>query len=188
MMNEPGAAPPMDPALEIRRIRRMLKQMYGMAESASLTGAFREGAQFAGEQYNAIRSHLLGLGVLSAGPLFPQLTGEMTWGRVAIACRMMEGYLTEEGPPRGGEKVILDSLNGLEDLKDLGRTIRDNLPEFLHRRAEEARAAAAEEAHAATEEAQAAREEEHAAREEMRQSTPPHPPGFPVPERWQPGT
>ncbi|MBC8101376.1 MAG: hypothetical protein H7Z41_02150 [Cytophagales bacterium] len=123
---------------EVRRIRRMLKQMYRLAEHSSLTGALSGGAVDAVSQYNAILKRLGELAVVS-GTLFPVLPEDASFDRLGVASRLLEGYLEEETPEtegRGaaGHNIVIGNIGGLEDLKDLGRMVRENLPEFLRKR------------------------------------------------------
>ena len=128
-------------ASEIRRIRRMLKQMYRLAEHASLTGAFSAGATDAVTQYNLILARLAELGA-ELGILFPPLPQDASFDRLGVASKLLEGYLEEEAPTPpvsaqaglGHNIVIGGNITGLEDLQDIGRMVRENLPDFLRKR------------------------------------------------------
>jgi len=133
-------------ALELRRLRRMLKQMHSLSEHASLTGALSEGATDAVQQYNRILRRLEDLNVVTAG-IFSILPADASFDRLGVLSKLLEGYLADEIPDSGkegreggGHKIIIGSnlgeINGLEELKDLGRIIRENLPEFLRKRSE----------------------------------------------------
>jgi hypothetical protein len=124
-------------AAEIRRIRRLLKQMYQMAEHSSLTGALAGGATDVIQTYNLILTRLGELGVVS-GPLFLALPQDASFDRLGVASKLLAGYLEEEAPAsdvlRGVNNIHIGSIAGLEDIKDLGRLVRENLPEFLRAR------------------------------------------------------
>ena len=132
-------------ALELRRLRRMLKQMHSLSEHASLTGALSEGAMDAVQQYNRILRRLEELDVVTPG-IFSMLPDDASFDRLGVLSKLLEGYLAEEfndAPTNregGGHKIIIGSnlgeINGLEELKDLGRIIRENLPDFLRKRTE----------------------------------------------------
>ena len=140
-------------ARELRRIRRLLKQIGEIAKEASLTGALSEGAADGVERYNLIVRHLEDRGVLS-GPFFPPLPTDASFDRVGVACKLLESYLSEETEDKdksrggGGGSVIhignLGNVADLDQLRDLGKIIRENLPEFLRdKERREADAAAA---------------------------------------------
>jgi hypothetical protein len=143
-------------ASELRPIRNMLRQMYRMAEHASMTGALSAGAPDAVEKYNLLIAHLERLGLV-AGPLFPPLPEDASFDRVGVASKLLDGYLEghleeeENGRQRGfsgGPNIVignLPDLKELEKLKDLGKTIREHLPEWLRQGAEEKKATAASE-------------------------------------------
>lgn len=130
-----------DNSLELRRIRRMLKQLYSLAEHSSLTGALAAGAVDAVEQYNRILERLEALGVTSGG-LFKPLPEDASFDRLGVASKLLEGYLAEETvqPERtnsgDSNNVFIGNIGNLDELKDLGRVIRENLPDFLKKRGE----------------------------------------------------
>jgi len=137
-------------AREVRRIRRLLKQMGDIAHDASLTGAFGDGAPEAIERYNLIIGHLTERGVIT-GPLFPPLPADASFDRVGIACKLLGEYLVEEASEQQGGKgrsVLAGPVNegglfignlelgdlhlhDLEQLKDLGKLLREKLPVLL---------------------------------------------------------
>jgi len=119
----------------------MLKQMHSLATHSSLTGALAAGAVDAVAQYNQILERLTELGIIS-GNLFRPLPDDATFDRLGVASTLLEGYLLEEGDGdrSSGNKhgnVIIGNIGGLDELKDLGRIIRDNLPDFIRKRAGE---------------------------------------------------
>jgi hypothetical protein len=121
---------------EIRRIRRLLGQIYRMAEHASLSGALANGAPDAVEKYNLILRHLESKGY-DVSVLFPPLPEDSSFDRVGVAARLLEGYLAEDAEERPGKhtshgpQVVIGNMSGLEELKDLGKTIRENIAEAL---------------------------------------------------------
>ena len=136
-----------DTGLEVRRLRRLLKQMYILAEHSSLTGALTGGAVDAVEQYNRILSQLEELN-LTTTLLFLPLPTDAAFDRLGVASKLLESYLTEE-TPEGNEsgstgtshKVIIGGVSGMDDLKEMGRLLRENLPGFLQQRMSTAREA-----------------------------------------------
>jgi hypothetical protein len=127
---------------ELRRVRRLLGQIYRMAEHASMTGALANGAPDAVEKYNLVLRHLESKGY-DVSILFPPLPDDASFDRVGVAARLLEGYLAEDAEEpshRHGRhgvhgphppNVVIGNLHGLEELKDLGKTIRDNIAEAL---------------------------------------------------------
>ena len=128
---------------EIRRIRRLLRETVRLAEHASLTGSLDKGSRIAIRQYNHIREHLQDIGAIPED-LFQDLDeDEATFDELGIVCGMLEGYLVdEEEVPvaawKGSPKVQFGmvGLKELEDLKEIGKVIRDSLPEFLRKQAQ----------------------------------------------------
>ena len=126
--------------IEIRRLRRLLKRMYSLAEHSSLTGALSDGGVDAVAQYNLILTRLGELGILSQ-TLFPPLPPDASFDRLGVASKLLEGYLEEEvadSAPMGAGNHIhignIGDIGAMEELKDLGRLVRENLPEFLRKR------------------------------------------------------
>jgi hypothetical protein len=123
-----------------------------MAEQASMTGALSAGAPDAVEKYNLIIAHLERLGLVS-GPLFPPLPADASFDRVGVASKLLDGYLEDEDNGKqkgihGGPNIVignLPDLKELEKLKDLGKTIREHLPEWLRQGPEERRPSEASE-------------------------------------------
>jgi hypothetical protein len=184
-----GRTEPVQP--EIRRIRRLLRETVRLAEHASLTGSLDKGSKIAIRQYNHIREHLQDIGAIPDS-LFQELDeDEATFDELGIVCGMLEGYLVEEEeqPEPGGKsspklQVGMVGLKELEDLKEIGKVIREGLPDFLRaqihggpsgairieiERAMEAAEEAREHAREAGREArQAERDARHAVREHAR--------------------
>ncbi len=189
---------------EIRRIRRLLRETVKLAEHASLTGSLDKGGRIAIRQYNHIREHLQEIGAIPED-LFQNLDeDDSTFDELGIVCGMLEGYLVEDEEilnegGKGSTKVQVGmvGLKELEDLKEIGKVIRESLPDFLRKHAHggppdsvrieiersmEAAAEAREEARQAEREArqgereerqaerEAEREERHAAREAEREA------------------
>ena len=157
---------------EIRRLRRLLREIAELAEHASLTGSLSQGARSAIRRYNQIVTRLERLGIVSAG-LFEALPEDASFDELGVDSKLLAGYLEADEEeverahhrgPHGGPNIIVGSLNGLqglEELKDLGRTIRESLPDWLRERV-------------------AAREAER--------SAPPTPPAPPAPPEREPDT
>ncbi len=128
---------------EIRRIRRLLRETVKLAEHASLTGSLDKGSRIAIRQYNHIREHLQEIGAIPED-LFQDLDeDEATFDELGIVCGMLEGYLVEDEEilNEGGKhstklQVGMVGLKELEDLKEIGKVIRDSMPEFFRRHAQ----------------------------------------------------
>lgn len=124
---------------EIRRIRRLLRETVRLAEHASLTGSLDKGSRIAIRQYNHIREHLQDIGAIPED-LFQALDeDEATFDELGIVCGMLEGYLVEddeilnEGKGPTKVQVGMVGLKELEDLKEIGKVIRESLPDFLRK-------------------------------------------------------
>ncbi|MDX1932538.1 MAG: hypothetical protein SFU56_08030 [Capsulimonadales bacterium] len=121
---------------EIGRYRRLLKQISKIATEASMTGALSDGNPVAIEQYNRILERLSAKGFDPDG-LFPPLPEDASFDRVGVAAEMLSAYLVEdegESPATRLPNIVignLGSLSELEKLKDLGKQIRENLPEWM---------------------------------------------------------
>ena len=132
-----GRTEPIQP--EIRRIRRLLHETVRLAEHASLTGSLDKGSRFAIRQYNHIREHLQDIGAIP-DDLFQDLDeNEATFDELGIVCGMLESYLMDDeevvdaGPTHSAKVVGMVGLKELEDLKEIGKVIRESLPEFLRK-------------------------------------------------------
>lgn len=124
---------------EIRRIRRLLRETVRLAEHASLTGSLDKGSRIAIRQYNHIREHLQDIGAIPED-LFQDLDEEeATFDELGIVCGMLEGYLADDdeiqdGGGKNSAKVVgMVGLKELEDLKEIGKVIRESLPDFLRK-------------------------------------------------------
>jgi hypothetical protein len=90
------------------------------------------------QQYNRILKRLEELDVASL-TLFPPLPDDACFDRLGVASKLLESYVADEpggdgrGVGGGAANVIIGNIGGLDDLKDLGRTIRENLPDFLRK-------------------------------------------------------
>jgi hypothetical protein len=133
-----------DRAAEVRRLRRLLKDIAELAQHASLTGSLQGGARTAARRYNQVVLRLEQLGLASPG-LFSTLPGdEVSFDEIGVEATLLAGYLKEDEAPASGPghtaPIInisgdlhgpLGGIEGLNDLKDLGRVIRESLPEWL---------------------------------------------------------
>lgn len=133
-------------AVEIRRIRRMLRETARMAKEASLTQTLERGARTSVVQYNHVVQHLEKLGAVPPG-FFPPLPEDAAFDAVGVSAAQLAGYLEEdeEVQPRGphghgsgsGNGNVHVNIGGLKDLKDLkelkelGQIIREQLPEWM---------------------------------------------------------
>jgi hypothetical protein len=151
-MSEETTTTTFDPAAEkrekdIRRVRRMVGELYSLAEHASLTGAFRkEGAVEAVRIYNDVLTVLQSQGVELHG-MFSPLPADASFDRIGVASRLLRGYLEDESDESNsgknkskGVKIVVGkhgehtghiNLEELGQLKDIGSVIREHLPEWL---------------------------------------------------------
>lgn len=130
---------------EVRRIRRLLREMYKMAEHSSMTGSMTAGEADAAAMYNLILRRLNELDI-SAGPLFPDLPADASFERVGVASKLLYGYLEEdeEDPEQRAARAItpniviggISSLGDLDKLRDIGQQVRDNLADLIRGRVE----------------------------------------------------
>ena len=118
---------------EARRLKRLLREMYKLAEHASLSGALADGAVELTGRYNAILQRLPTLGI-PTDDLFPPLPADASVDRIGIVCKLLSGYLADEDEDdqgrRYGPNVVIGNMSGMEDLeklKDIGRVIRENI-------------------------------------------------------------
>jgi hypothetical protein len=124
--------------VELRRIVRLLKKIAEMAEQTSLTGALSGGAIDALERYNLILTNLENKGI-DLGGMFPPLPANASFDRVGVAANLLAAYLKEEEEERslGAPNIVignLGSVSDLEKLKDLGKMIEENFPEWMRRK------------------------------------------------------
>ena len=129
--------------VDLRRIRRVLRETARLAREGSLTGSLQGGMRNAVRQYNQILRFLEERGAVPAG-FFLAIPEDANFDEVGIAAAQLAGYLADDGPEsgwepghgrhRGGPNNISINVSGikeLEELKDLGRVVRENLPEWL---------------------------------------------------------
>jgi hypothetical protein len=164
-----------DQAREVRRIRRMLRGMAKLAKDASLTGSLQDGVAASVQQYNLLLGRLEQLRVTPPG-MFAPLRENAGFDEVGVAAALLSAYIEEDeceareghGIGHGNVVIGLGGLRQLEELKDLGRIIRQNLPDWLREKVERTAEAEAEKA---TREAmrEAAREAEKATVAGMRE-------------------
>ncbi len=135
-----------DRAAEVRRLRRLLKDIAELAQNASLTGSLQGGARTAVRRYNQVVLRLEQLGLASPG-LFAPLPDDVSFDEIGVEATLLAGYLKEDEAPTGAGhpshgshnqsapfiNIVgpLGGMEGLNDLKDLGRVIRESLPEWL---------------------------------------------------------
>lgn len=143
---------------EIRRIRRMLRGMARLAKDATLTGSLQGGGRPAAQQYNQLVLRLEQIGLVPQGMFQPLAeapegsdasTDEKLFAEIGVAAALLASYLepdeeeerSHEGRhahgPHGNVIIGLGGMKHLEELKDLGRTIRENLPEWMRERERE---------------------------------------------------
>jgi hypothetical protein len=121
--------------VEIGRLQRLLKQLAKIAEHTSLTGTFGGGAVDAVEKYNLIVTRLNAKG-LDLGDLFPLLPSDASMDRVGLSAKLLSAFIADEDADRPGISPSihigqLGNLGELENLKDLGNLIKENMPEWF---------------------------------------------------------
>jgi hypothetical protein len=137
--------------LELRKIRRLLQETIRLAEKASMTGSLEGGGRMAIRQYNRIRDYLEENDFIP-NDLFQGLDEDnTTFDELGVVTSMLDGYLADEPvpvhpvppPPPGGPSFSMNfgHQKELEELRALGELIRENMPEWLRARQEEAQAA-----------------------------------------------
>ena len=127
-----------DNRADIRRLRRLLKEISELAQHASLTGALREGAPSAIRRYNAVLQQLERLGAVTPG-FFGPLAETAGYDELGVDSKLLAGYIKEEGfdaeslphDPHGNVIIGLGGLGELAELKDLGKMIREQFPDWL---------------------------------------------------------
>jgi hypothetical protein len=147
--------------MDLRKIRRLLRETTRLAERASMTGSLQGGGRIAIRQYNAIRNHLQDSGVIPED-LFQELDeDEATFDELGVVTGMLESFLEDEdevsadsdgekGPedgdsrrgrrwkrhgPWGPEAArFWGDPQALRDLQELGEVMREHLPELLKMR------------------------------------------------------
>ena len=129
--------------MDIRRIRRLLRETGKIAEHASLTGSLEKGSRLAIRQYNAIRQHLQDEEVIPED-LFPDLDeDEAGFDELGVAAKLLDGYLegddeAESSDNGCGKQKRVEirlggsaGIGGLADLKNIGEIIRSHMPEII---------------------------------------------------------
>src|SRR6266700_4164161 len=82
--------------IDLRRIRRLLRETTRLAEHASMTGSLQGGQRIAIRQYNAIRNHLQDMGAIP-DDLFQELDeDEASFDELGVVAGMLDGYLEED--------------------------------------------------------------------------------------------
>src|SRR5260221_1909134 len=82
--------------IDLRRIRRLLRETTRLAEHASMTGSLQGGQRIAIRQYNAIRNHLEETGAIPED-LFQELDeDEASFDELGVVAGMLDGYLEDD--------------------------------------------------------------------------------------------
>ncbi len=125
--------------MDIRRVRRLLRETARIAEHASLTGSLQKGSRLAVKQYNAIRQHLEDTGAIPED-LFPELDeDESDFDELGVAAKLLDGYLDDEDESSSPEnknkhkrfEFNFGSTSDMHDLRSFGEIIRSQMPEIL---------------------------------------------------------
>jgi hypothetical protein len=120
---------------ETKRIIRLLESTAEIAQDASLTGMLQQGQKASFRQYNAILEYLRETEEIP-DVLFPPLEENASFDEIGVACRQLAAYIKEDEPAKAHSRsapFLEDSpiINIGGDLKDLGKLIRDSLPEWM---------------------------------------------------------
>ncbi len=134
---------------EIKRRRRLLRESADIAQHASLTGSLAGGASRAVRRYNSVVARLEEIGAATPG-MFEPLPDTTTFDELGVESTLLAGYLKEDidqyerqqsaqaGQGGGGPNNLfitsansLEGLKDLQELKDLGRMIREGFPEWM---------------------------------------------------------
>jgi hypothetical protein len=123
-----------DASIEIRRLRRLLREIADLAQHSSLTGSLQNGAPSAVRRYNAVLSQLEQQGMVPDG-LFQPLADGTGFDELGVESALLAGYLKEftedtpkPTPSNHNSPVFNIGMNGLKDLealRDLGKVIRE---------------------------------------------------------------
>ena len=129
---------------EMKRMIRLLESIAKIAQDASLTGMLEEGQKASLKQYNAILAWLKEIEEIPDA-LFPPLEEDASFGvsfdEIGVACKQLVAYLKEEEEPAKARPREAAPFGGNiiqigDDLKDLGKLIRDSLPEWMRKEGE----------------------------------------------------
>jgi len=130
--------------MDIRRLRRLLRETARIAEHASLTGSLEKGSRLAIRQYNAIRDHLENIEAVPES-LFPELDeDEDGFDELGVAAKLLENYLEDDpedapAPPKEKSRHLefkfgtgsFEDAGDLRNLRNIGEILRSHLPEIL---------------------------------------------------------
>lgn len=134
---------------ELRSYYRMLREIAELAQEATMTGALQEGSRAGVRRYNSVVRQLESSGVTPAG-MFEPLPENTEFAELGVESRLLAGYIKERqqepAPPQpsnhgpsGNIIVGLGGLKELVELKDLGRLVRQHLPEWMQGREDDAK-------------------------------------------------
>src|SRR5579859_659751 len=112
-----------DNRTEIRRLRRLLKEIAELAQSASLTGSLKEGAPSAVRRYNAVLQQLERLGALTPD-FFSPMAETAGFDELGVESKLLAGYIKEdeldsESPLHSAHGNVIVGLGGLGELAEL---------------------------------------------------------------------
>jgi hypothetical protein len=134
-----------DTKVEVLRLRRLLKGIADIAESASISGSLAGGAASGVRKYNAVLQRLEAIGVVVPG-MFQPLAEGVSFDEVGVESGLLASYLKDaerdEGYGEGNTSTsasnsFVVSLGGMKDMKelnelrDLGKVIREQLPGWV---------------------------------------------------------
>lgn len=123
---------------EMRRILNLLDEIARFAEHSSLTGAMKGGGRQAVRQYNALVGHL------QQNTTFPPyllvtVEEDAPIDEVGVAARMLHSYLKpderEQAVDMFGRLSGIGDLKEVKELKEIGKRIREQVPDWMKGRA-----------------------------------------------------
>lgn len=132
---------------ELKRTVRMLREITELASHASLSGSLQGGAPRARQQFNAILSRLEQAGEISPG-FFTPLADNVSFDETGVVASQLAAYIDDPEPEGRSHPVAPNIMfNGpigqfdAEQLKELGKIVRENMTDWF--KAQEASAAEA---------------------------------------------
>jgi hypothetical protein len=124
------------PQNEIKSIGNLLARTAEIAEQASITGIFEDGARRCVQQYNASVVHLESLSAIPKGFFLP-LPDTAGFGEAGVACAQLAAYLgvasiESKGGSNGPKYTVMNAPQGglsreeqqeLKDIREILRTL-----------------------------------------------------------------
>jgi hypothetical protein len=128
---------------ELQRLLKVLDRLRTLAQEADMTGAFRRGAPYAIQQYNAILASLGEYGVTLPSYYPPIVAEEANMSSVGLAAAQLTEYLKDvleeagyppADPAAGGSGGgIFNQMFSGKEFEHIGEAIREAMPDWLQR-------------------------------------------------------